>query len=314
MKLTKIFSFALVIMLLFSACSAGSGNTTEATEDQFKDAVFNEDPKEDDTVNILMTAASFSHYYTDELYGLFAAAGIKARVCNLMKSSTGIAAFYEYWKNGERAFSLIIHDENGRQEIGSVALEDAIQYYNWDVISLQEGSFRFRKLNPEEVLSSNRQAHTELIGFFRQKLPLAQVYTQQIWSYEIGFDRDGYQVNTVEEQMAFEGRVKEYTDAFCEEFDLNVIPSGEAWKIARKSEIVGNLCRRLSVNLGEGDYYHDGDIGGGQYLNACVWFEMLTGQSCVGNTFRPEYELSEEVIAVLQNAAHEAVANLQNVQ
>ena len=61
----------------------------------------------------------------------------------------------------------------------------------------------------------------------------------------------------------------------------------------------------------KGDYGHDGDIGGGQYLNACVWYEILTGNSCVGNTFRPSYELSEEKIAVLQAAAHQAVAEQQ---
>ena len=62
---------------------------------------------------------------------------------------------------------------------------------------------------------------------------------------------------------------------------------------------------------------HNGDIGGGQYLNACAWFEAITGKSCIGNTFRPVYEyagqkhsLSEEMITVLQSAAHQAVDEL----
>ena len=77
-----------------------------------------------------------------------------------------------------------------------------------------------------------------------------------------------------------------------------------------KSELIGTtLCARLGVRGDEGDYGHDGDIGGGQYLNACVWFEILTGESCLGNTFRPSYELSEEKIAILQAAAHQAVAD-----
>ena len=95
----------------------------------------------------------------------------------------------------------------------------------------------------------------------------------------------------------------------AEENGVKLVPSGDAWEIARKSEIVGTtLCQRLAINNGEGDYYHDGDIGGGQYLNACVWYEVLFGESCIGNTWRPTYELSEEKIAVLQAAAHEAVA------
>jgi len=38
-----------------------------------------------------------------------------------------------------------------------------------------------------------------------------------------------------------------------------------------------------------GDMYHDGSIGGGQYLNACVWFEVLTGKSCLNNKYLPTY-------------------------
>ena len=66
------------------------------------------------------------------------------------------------------------------------------------------------------------------------------------------------------------------------------------------------------------DLSHDGDIGGGQYLNGCVWFEILTHKSVIGNSFRPvytheisgnTYQFTEEKIAALQKAAHEAVFN-----
>jgi hypothetical protein len=54
-----------------------------------------------------------------------------------------------------------------------------------------------------------------------------------------------------------------------------------------------------------GDNQHDGDIGGGQYLSACVWFEVITGKNCIGNLFRPGYPLPEEKILTLQQAAHQ---------
>jgi hypothetical protein len=80
-----------------------------------------------------------------------------------------------------------------------------------------------------------------------------------------------------------------------------------------------NLCARIGKGQNnEGDYYHDGDWGGGQYLTACVWFECLTGQSCIGNTYRPEYtaagqdlSLSEDLVQSLQEAAHAAVAQME---
>jgi hypothetical protein len=65
------------------------------------------------------------------------------------------------------------------------------------------------------------------------------------------------------------------------------------------------------------DLSHDGDIGGGQYLNACVYFEVLTHKSVLNNTYVPSYlhetagiqfTFTKERIAALQNAAHQAVS------
>ena len=65
------------------------------------------------------------------------------------------------------------------------------------------------------------------------------------------------------------------------------------------------------------DLSHDGDVGGGQFLNACVAFEVITGKSCLENSFVPHYEfegqdlsLSEEKITLLKNSAHQAVAGV----
>lgn len=264
--------------------------------------------QEKDTLYILTAAASNSYYFLDELYGLFAAAGIKAKVCSLMKSSTGINAFYQHWKNDENVFRLIIHDERGRTDIEDMGLDRALDYYDWNVFNMQEGTGPHRTKTPQCVADERREAHKALLEHIRGRIPNAKLYYQEIWSYDIGFDRFNYQMTSVEQQLDFSARIKEYTDLVCEEFDLDTIPCGSAWVIARRSPLAGKLCARLAVNDGEGDYYHDGDIGGGQYLNACVWFETLSGLSCLGNTFRPDYELSETLIEVLQQAAHEAVA------
>ena len=109
-------------------------------------------------------------------------------------------------------------------------------------------------------------------------------------------------------------------------YDIGGIPTGDAWEMVRDMELFTrpvapfldaerfSLCSRIVKEVFRDDYTHDGDIGGGQYLNACVWFEMLTGESCLENSFRPVYKLgdtdcslTEEKITVLQNAAHRAV-------
>ena len=149
---------------------------------------------------------------------------------------------------------------------------------------------------------------------------LAKLYYQEIWSYDIGFGRFNYKMTTKEQQLAFSASIKEYTDIVCRDFNLNHIPCGQAWILARESPLADHLCARLSYNNGEGDYYHDGDIGGGQYLNACVWFETITGQSCIGTSYVPTYELDGETYglnidaATLQAAAHRAVAEYRATQ
>lgn len=317
-KLTRLLSLCLIPALLFGACGGTTtSETTEPTEDLFKDAYHKTDPAQDDTLYILTAAASNSHYFLDEMYGILAAAGVKAKVCNLMRSSTGILDFHKFWKNNENVFQVIIHDENGQTVMEGMTFDNALQLYNWDVFNMQEGTAPHRTMTAQQAADQRKQAHQELVDHVRKCLPLAKLYYQQIWSYDLGFNKFDYQLNTKEHQKIFQQSINDYTDIVCKDFGLQTIPCGDAWMLAREaSDLAGKMCARLSVNNGEGDYYHDGDIGGGQYLNGCVWFETLTGQSCVGNTFRPKYTqngidhtLSEELIEVLQNAAHQAVEN-----
>ena len=316
-KFLRLCSLFLLPAMLFSACGTGADKTVEATEDPLKNSIHKADPAADDTLYILTAAASNSHYFLDELYGVLAAAGIKAKVCNLMRSSTGIIPYHQYWKNGENVFQVIIHDENGKTVMEGMGLDTALELYNWDVYNMQEGSGPHRKMQPQAIADERYLAHSELVAHIREKMPLTRQYYQEIWSYDIGFDRFEYQMTSKKQQLDFSARIKEYTNIVCKQFDLQPIPCGSAWVIARESPVVGNMCARLSYNDGEGDYYHDGDIGGGQLLNAYVWFETITGQSCIGNTFRPiythngmEHTLSEELITVLQEAAHQAVADM----
>ena len=101
----------------------------------------------------------------------------------------------------------------------------------------------------------------------------------------------------------------ELINGVCERYneltDIPLVPCGTAWEYARANPIIGDtLCDKPG---GGGDYYHEGDIGGGQYLNAAVYYEVITGNDVRGNTWRPGYDISEEKILALQEAAHAAV-------
>ena len=102
--------------------------------------------------------------------------------------------------------------------------------------------------------------------------------------------------------------------------NADLLPAGDAWMDLLKNnpDVGSNLWRSLKKDRPEGDYKHDGDIGGGMYLNACIWYEVLTKKSCVGHTWRPTedlvgYTISDSLIAVLQEAAHKAVVGVYGV-
>ena len=137
----------------------------------------------------------------------------------------------------------------------------------------------------------------------------------QVWAYQVGYNRDGYTVPDRETQLGLYQRHKELAYLAAEAYNRTLIPCGEAWEFVRQGGY-DNLCARLGKGTNhEGDYYHDGDVGGGQYLNAAVWFETITGISVVGNTYRPVYTYngteiplnSEMTYERLQEAAHQAV-------
>ena len=257
-------------------------------------------PQENEVVNILMVGNSFCYYYPDELFGLAKEAGIKLNICNVYYSGCTIQQHYNWWKNGESKYQFFIYNENGRRKIENCNLETCLSAFDWDVISIQDGSGTYRTGGVTGALSAREPGLTELLKLFKERFPSADLYWHHTWALQVGYERNGFAVPDTETQTKHYRDQCTLTQNVVKKHGLTVIPSGEAWQIARANELIGDtLCMA--------DCQHDGEEGGGQYLNACVWFEMLTGRSVIGNTYRPPYNLLEEKIPVLQQAAHDAV-------
>ena len=307
-RIALVLSIVLSLTLLLGAC--GTADTPETTTSDHNQII--SDPGEDGILNILMVGNSFSFYYVEELYGMLEAAGIEARVCNVYYSGCKLEQHWTWWKSGEANYHFITTDKDGHRKQEGTNLDYCLNQGDWDYISLQEGSAKMRRGDPKTELGISKKYRDELYGYFAQRFPKAKLLWQQTWAYQVGFNRDGYQVDAAE-QAAYHERQRTYALEVCQENGVQRVPSGDAWKLVRDGGY-DNMCARLGKDNGIGDFYHDGDIGGGQYLNACVWFEVLTGESCVGNTWRPDYELPEERITTLQNAAHQAVADMNAAQ
>ena len=343
--LKKILICLLALCLLCGMLSACENSTTERSPETTMETTPKNHPGNDDTLSILMVGNSFCYYYVEELYGLLIAnpdpnrGYEKVRILNLYYSGCRLDQHLNWWKSGAANYQLYQTDENGRVEMEPVkqwTLENALKQGHWDYISLQGtvsgASYISNSLSELSALCA--PAAEELLNYFHEQHPYAQLLWQRTWPFEVGRISGSY-TYTEESLVQYNEGMQKFCDWMCNEFDqdkpydLIQVNSGAAWPIARAENakletslipVEGGLCARLGVrnektfpyfvtNPNAGDGYHEGDIGGGQFLNACVWYETITGQSCLDNPYKPakdngKYELSDEFADLLRNAAH----------
>ena len=131
---------------------------------------------------------------------------------------------------------------------------------------------------------------------------------------DVYFSNKDVKIRDAEDQKIMTQLIHDVARTVSARNNAALVPAGDAWQdlLDNNPDVGFNLWYSKKNPYPYGDYQHDGDLGGGQYLNACVWYEVLTKKSCVGNTWRPTedlvgYTLDEAMITVLQNAAHDAV-------
>ena len=315
----KLLCALLSLAALLSLCACGGAAPAESSEPEetknmFANSMQKSDPSQDDVFNLLLVGSSGTYYYVEELHGLAKAAGISMRICNVYYSGCQPFQHYNWWQEGKANYQFFTTDDNGRVESGKgVDLMFCMKQRNWDAIGMCDGgAAKIRAATPEETFRERGPYLKDLYDLYRKEFPMTKMYWQASTPYEVGYDK-AFVIASYEDQQADNAVYRELAKIIGKECGVEIVPRGDAAQLARANPATGdNLTARLGINGNMGDYYHDGDIGGGQYLTACVWYEVLTGNSCIGNTWRPPYDLSEEKIEALQQAAHEAVANWKN--
>ena len=299
------------------------------------------DPAEDETLNILMIGNSYCYYYVQELYDLLASDGINANVYNLYKSGCTLEEHYNWWKNDTAGYQFFWKtNEDGYNLVNSdkayTTMAKSLLAENWDVITIQESLFKnLQSIDQGTYIAQARVYMDTLIPMLQKAFPNAEIYWHQQFGPEVGFQLGQNSVPDEAAQANYVAKAAYLANFAKETYGVKIVNTGDAWAAARANEELvamlpyGGLCARKGENsFGDkrenaGDGYHDGDIGGGQYLNACVWYETLTGNSCVGKTFElktynndknsaayaPYYELNADFVALLQEAAHSVPKN-----
>ena len=268
-------------------------------QETVKSTVEQADPALDDEFNVIIIGNSFSTGWPDELNGLMTAAGIEVNIFTVYYSGCPLSSHWYWLKTGQKHYRLRHHIQGGgSHDDNDVNLQFCLKQRNWDVISLQQHFGPKNALSYDEMLKSCTPFAENIYNYLKENFPKTKLLWHETWAYEVGWSRDGVTVPDVAFQTTYYENIKAVSQKIATDNGVPMVPCGDAWQIARHEYNSGDLSR---------DLYHDGPENGGQYLNACVWFETLTGQSCIGNTWRPKYEIAEERILMLQDAAHKAV-------
>ena len=253
---------------------------------------------EDQVIDVLMIGNSFCWYFVEELHGVANAAGVQLNVNNLYEAGCYVQEHWDWFQaDAENYEQFWITNDFGRfKHPENLKLSAALAYDDWDVITLQQ-HYGGGVKDVDAALAKLEHAD-DIYDYLKANFPEAELYWQNTWAYQVGHES----MPSTADQKLRQNNINTVSQIVAERNDVPQIPSGQAWAIARTT-VGDNLCKS--------DMLHDGDVGGGQYLNACVWFEVLTGKSCIGNTWRPtDYRLSEDKVVELQKAAHQAVADM----
>ena len=328
----KIIALLLAVLsLVLASCSSGmtyeeEESLQETTSKEKKEETKIINPREDGKMRVFFVSNSTCYYFTDELYGMLTAAGYEdVRLCLVYASGCPLEKHYNWWKENHAGYQYRVVDEKGISMTPDFTLERALAMENWDVISFDNNARSFASGDADTAIGIAEPYFGALYKYIQGRFPNARYFWHQVWANEIGYHL-AFEMKTVEQRTQIYRAKHDVMLRMMEKYGIEGVPTGDAWEKVRDLPLFTTplaefpevdhftLCSRLVKNEFKDDFTHDGDIGGGQYLNACVWFEILTGKSCIGNTFRPKYEkdgkdlsLTEEKITVLQNAAHEAV-------
>jgi len=285
--------------------------------------------KKDKIVNILIIGNSCATYFMDELEGMASAAGFHVNVFNAYYALSSGNQVDAHWANltidrnnaAKNTYKFYKTSNGVRRQIkNSVKLAEAISYTGWDVIVMNE-SVRPKKSDTYEAMYKNTVEDAKRIyDYMKAEHPNASLFWYQGYSYEIGWCHSNYPesewMTTKERQDLNHENIKLASRLICQQNEIGLLPVGDAWQLARENPNFGqHLTERWNAGNHVEDHYHDGESGG-QYLNACVFFEGIFQTSCVGNTFFPkaggelQYPLTQEKVNQLQQIAHQVVADV----
>jgi hypothetical protein len=230
------------------------------------------------------------------------------------------------------------HEADARDKAGLYTsgrgLKENLAAEAWDYVTIQQASIK----------SHDFATYQPYAGWLRDYIarhaPQAKLLVHQTWAYRKDDPRFTKPSGKPGEPATQEAMYRGLRDAYhkiAAEFGARIIPVGDAFFAADTDaqwgyQIAPSFNPKTAKHPALPDQTHSLHVGwnwrkqkdgksvlgmdghhantAGEYLGACVWYEVLFGESAVGNPFVPK-TIEPDYARFLQETAHRAVESLQ---
>jgi hypothetical protein len=283
------------------------------------------EPAPGKTVHLLTVGNSFSHNAIHYLGDLAKAAG---DTLILREDNVGGASMELHWKKVE-AFEKDAAAPEGRYSTGKSLKEDLASGH-WDFVTIQQASILSHDVATYRPYAKN------LSEYIHRFAPDATLVLHETWEYRVDDPRFAVSKPKAGEPKTQEDMYRGLAEAYAaiaKELGVRRLPVGDAFHLANhdaqwgyhapaepfdpKTAKAGEVpAQTHSLNVGWKAAQKDGAAQvtmdghhanmAGEYLGACVWYEVMFGKNVEENTFAPK-GLEPEYAKFLRATAHRAV-------
>jgi hypothetical protein len=275
------------------------------------------------TVRLVTIGNSFSNNATRYLGDLAKAGG---HVLVHQPMSVGGASMEVHWTK------IQAHEKDPKDPAGlygTKSLSGVLKTDDWDYVTIQQASIK------SHDLETYRPFAAQLQQYVKTHAPKAELLIHQTWAYRCDDPRFGPKAtkNDPPSREAMHAQLTAAYRTIAKELNVRRLPVGDAFHLAdsdpqRGFKPDGSFDPARAVAPALPDQTHSLHVGwkwttdkegnqklamdghhanaAGEYLGACVWFEVMFKESAVGNSFVPK-GLAPEDATYLQEIAHKAV-------
>lgn len=245
-------------------------------------------------IKVLSIGNSFSHDATVYLSALARCGGVELKTVNPYIGGLTLAQHMENIKLEKREYA---YELNGSPTGRLVSLREVIKEEEFDFVTIQQASM------DSGVLDSFYPYVKELFEFINQYQKAAKKLMFQTWSYEIDSNNENFPVFNNDQDYMFKQVEAAYAKV-AKELSIGIIPCGEVIQGLRKTAPFNYKKGGISLNSSDGTHL---GLLYGRYLASAAFYECITGESILENSFLPTWNgetADSAAIEVVKKAVH----------